>query len=101
VIIQLISGASGKNAVGNGMKNVSLGNAGNTIAGAMGGFGAGQTLSSLMPALTGAATTGAAAGAGGLDIGSIIGEFVDGGVGGAIITAFVGLIEDAMAGQKV
>ena len=37
LIIQLIAGAIGGNAVGAAAKNVNLGTAGNTIAGALGG----------------------------------------------------------------
>jgi hypothetical protein len=37
LIIQIIAGAIGGNAVGAGMKDASLGSAGNTIAGARGG----------------------------------------------------------------
>ena len=37
LIIQLIAGAIGGNAVGAAAKNVNLGTAGNTIAGAVGG----------------------------------------------------------------
>ncbi len=42
----------------------------------------------------------AVAGAGGLDIGSIIGQIVSGGVGGGILMVIVGLIKQAMGGQK-
>jgi hypothetical protein len=31
----------------------------------------------------------------------MIGQFVGGGIGGAVLTAIVGLIRNAMAGQKV
>ena len=40
-------------------------------------------------------------GAGGLDIGSIIGQIASGGVGGGILMVIVGLIKQAMGGQKV
>ena len=93
LIIQLIAGMIGGNAAAAGMKNASLGTAGNTIAGAIGGLGGGQLLSILMPALAGAA-------GGGLDIGAIVGQLVGGGVGGAILTIVIGLIKNAMAGQK-
>ena len=42
----------------------------------------------------------AAAGPGGLDIGSIIGQIASGGVGGGILTVVVGLIKQAMGSQK-
>ena len=44
IIIQLIAGIIGGNAAGSGIKNISLGTAGNTIAGALGGLGGGQLL---------------------------------------------------------
>ena len=42
LIVQLIAGAVGGNAIGAGMKNVDLGTLGNTIAGALGGAGGGR-----------------------------------------------------------
>jgi len=42
LIIQLIAGAIGGNAVGAASKDVNLGTLGNTIAGAVGGVGGGQ-----------------------------------------------------------
>ena len=54
-------------------------------------------LAQLIGALIGG--TGAA-GTGGLDIGSIIGQIASGGVGGGILMVIVGLIKQAMAGQK-
>lgn len=92
LFIQIIAGAIGGNAVGAGMKDASLGNAGNTIAGALGGLGGGQILQALIPAIVGAAGSG-------IDIGSIVGQLVGGGVGGAILTAIVGLTMKAMANR--
>ena len=51
LIIQLIAGAIGGNAVGAAAKNVNLGTAGNTIAGALGGAAGGSLLTSLIPML--------------------------------------------------
>lgn len=90
LIIQIVAGAIGGNAAGAGMKKISLGSAGNTIAGAIGGLGGGQLLQLIIPMLQGGA-------GGGVDIGSIIGQVVGGGVGGAILTAIVGAIKNAMA----
>jgi len=91
LIIQLIAGAIGGNAVGAGVKNVDLGTVGNTIAGAVGGAGGGTLLTALLPLLQGAA--------GNLDIGALVGQAVGGGVAGAILTAIVGLIKNGMSGQ--
>jgi hypothetical protein len=90
LIIQLIAGALGGNAIGSSMKNVNLGSTGNTIAGAIGGLGGGW-LTALLPMFQQAAATG------NIDIGSIIGQIVGGGVGGAVLTAIVGAIKNSMA----
>ena len=91
LILQLLGGAAGGNAIGKGMPNVDLGSLGNTIAGAVGGVGGGQILSMLIPMLAG--------GSGGLDVGAIVGQLIGGGAGGAILTAVIGLIKNAMAGK--
>jgi hypothetical protein len=91
LIIQLIAGAVGGNAVGAGVKNVNLGTLGNTIAGAIGGAGGGTLLTALLPLLQGAA--------GNVDIGALVGQAVGGGVAGAVLTAIVGLIKNSMSGQ--
>lgn len=90
LIVQLIAGAIGGNAMGSGLKNVDLGTMGNSIAGAIGGAGGGTLLTSLIPLLAGTA--------GNVDIGSIVGQAVGGGVSGAILTAIVGIIKNQMAG---
>ena len=77
LIIQLISGAVGGNIAGSAMKQYNLGTLGNSIAGVIGGEAA----------------------AGGLDIGSIIGQIISGGAGGGILMVIVGLIKQAMGGQ--
>jgi hypothetical protein len=92
LIIQIIAGTVGGNAAGSGMKKISLGSAGNTLAGALGGLGGGQLLELIIPALQGAA-------GGGTDMGSVIGQLVGGGAGGAILTAIVGAIKNAMSKQ--
>src|ERR1700758_473739 len=66
LIIQLIAGIVGGNAVGAALKDYNLGNLGNTIAGAIGGVGGGQILQALIPAIAGA--TG-----GGPRLGAIVG----------------------------
>jgi len=88
LIIQLIAGAIGGNAAGATMEKANLGPAGNTIAGALGGLGGGQLLSALIPALAGSA--------GGVDLASLAGQLVGGGVSGAIVTVIVGMIMNAM-----
>jgi len=77
LIIQLISGAVGGNIAGSALKQYNLGTLGNSIAGVIGGGVGAQ----IIGALVGGGTGAEAAGAGGLDIGSIIGQIVSGGVG--------------------
>ena len=84
LIIQLIAGVAGGNAVGAALKDYNLGNLGNTIAGAIGGIGGGEILQALIPAIASAAASG------GLDLGSIVGQIVGGGAGGAILTVVAG-----------
>ena len=89
LIIQVVAGAIGGNAVGAGVKDVNLGTLGNTIAGAIGGGVGGQILQALIPTL--------ALAAGNIDIGSLIGQVAGGGITGAILTAIVGIVKNKMA----
>ncbi len=82
LILQLIAGAVGGNIGGAALKNYSLGSTGNTIAGAIGGLGAGQ----LLPAILGMATSG------GFDIGNIAVS----GIGGIVLQIVAGLIKGQM-----
>ena len=88
LIIQIVAGIIGGNAVGAGMKNASMGTTGNSIAGGIGGLGGGWILSAL-----------AGMGYDAAGIGPIIGQIVGGGVGGAILTAIVGAIMKSMNKQ--
>jgi hypothetical protein len=94
LIIQLISGAVGGNIAGAALKQYNLGTLGNSIAGVIGGGVGAQIIGAL---LGGGGTD--VAGAGGLDIGSIIGQIASGGVGGGVLMVIVGLIKQAMGGQ--
>ena len=98
LIIQLVSGAVGGNIAGAAMKQYDLGTIGNSIAGLIGGGVGAQIIGALVGGGTGTGTD--LAGAGGLDIGSIIGQIASGGVGGGILMVIVGLIKQAMGGQK-
>ena len=93
LIIQLISGVVGGNAVGAALKDYNLGNLGNTIAGAIGGLGGGQLLQAAMPAIAGAA-------GGSLDVGAIVSQIVGGGAGGAILTVIAGLVKSMMTSHQ-
>jgi hypothetical protein len=77
LIIQIVAGAIGGNAAGAALKDVGLGAAGNTIAGAIGGGVGGQILTALLPMLANASST--------VDIASLASQAVGGGVAGAIL----------------
>jgi hypothetical protein len=94
LIIQLLSGAAGGNVVGGILKNLPLGPIAKTISGAVGGGLGGTLLQSLIPMLSGAASTG------GFDIATAAGQAVGGGVSGAIVTVIVGLIKNAVFKSK-
>ncbi|HKM70083.1 MAG TPA: hypothetical protein VJX94_08505 [Stellaceae bacterium] len=96
LIIQLVAGGVGGNIAGSALKQYDLGTIGNTIAGVVGGGVGAQIIGALLGGGAGAAV----AGAGGLDIGSIIGQIASGGVGGGILMVIVGLIKQAIGGQK-
>jgi hypothetical protein len=97
LIIEIIAGVIGGNAVGSAAKNYSLGPAGNSIVGGIGGLVLGQILAALGLGEPTMATEGAAAPAGaGLDIGALIGQLIGGGAGGAVLTVIIGLIKSMM-----
>ena len=89
LIIQLICGALGGNITGKLFKNIDLGTVGNSIAGILGGGLGGQLLN--------AAGLFTPAQGGAMDLASVIGNIVSGGVGGGVLMAIVGLIRSLMA----
>ena len=95
-IIQIIAGALGGNAAGAGVKKYSLGTAGNSIVGAIGGLILTQVLAAMGIGAPGMAPAEGAPAAGGLDIGALIAQVVGGGAGGAILTLIGGAIKNAM-----
>jgi hypothetical protein len=90
LVIELVAGALGGNAVGKTRTDMNLGPIGNTIAGAVGGVGVGQILQAVFPAVAGAA-------GGGLDLGSIVGQLLGGGAGGAVLTLIAALVKNMTA----
>jgi hypothetical protein len=90
VILNLIAGAAGGNAIGKTSPNFDLGTIGNTLAGLVGGGVLGQLVTLLLPAITTAFQSG------NLSVGGIVSQLVAGGAGGAILTAVVGLIKNSM-----
>lgn len=98
ILVQLIGGGVGGNVIGQIVKALNLGPAGNTIVGAIGGV-AGTWLASMIPGLNTliAGSAGAAGAAGGFDIGALAGQGATGLVSGGILTAIAGLIKSSMA----
>lgn len=86
LIIQLIGGAAGGNAVGL-LKQLPIGKIIATIAGLVGGVAGGQ-LADLLPLLQGL-----------LENSGMLGDAGASAGGGAILTLIVGLIKKAMAGS--
>jgi len=84
VILQLVSGVVGANALGAAVKSLNLGPVGNSIAGIIGGLLGGHLLASI----DGGAAAHAAA-AGGLNAGAIFGSIVGGAAGGGLLTTIV------------
>jgi hypothetical protein len=100
-IIQIVAGAIGGNAAGAGVKKYSLGAAGNSIAGAVGGLILGQVLAALGIGEPGTLTAeGAAPAAGGMDVGALVAQVVGGGAGGAILTLIGGAIKNMMGKSR-
>ena len=102
LIIQLVSGAVGGNVAGKFLKNLSLGTAGNSILGIIGGFGGGK----LLEMLTGAEGAGEAVAASadaatssGLDLTGILSNVGGGAAGGGVLTAIIGAVKNAV-GKK-
>lgn len=91
ILINLVSGALGGNAVGKASPSIDMGFIGNTIAGLVGGGALGQVVSMLMPAVTAAATSGD------MSLGGIVTQVIGGGAGGAILTALIGLLKNKAA----
>jgi hypothetical protein len=89
LIIQIIAGAVGGNAVGAASKDIDLGTLGNTIAGVVGGVGGGQLLTALIPMMADAGNN--------VDIGALASQAGGGGVAGAIVAAIVGVIKNKIA----
>jgi hypothetical protein len=77
MLIQIVSGAVGGNAAGAGLKNLSLGAAGNSVVGGIGGL-----LGSMLAS-------------GQLE--GMLANVVGGGAGGAVLIMVVGFIKKSMA----
>lgn len=89
ILVQLVAGVAAGNGVGKVAPNLSLGTAGNSVVGGIGGV----IISQLLPMLMGNA---AVAGTG-LDIATIAAGFISGGIGGGVTALVVGFIKSKMA----
>lgn len=90
LIIQIIAGLLGGNVAGAGAKNLSLGTAGNSVVGGIGGL-LGGFLTSML-----GGEAGAALDLSNLDIGALVQSVAGGGVGGAILTVIAGMLKKAL-----
>jgi hypothetical protein len=88
LIILIVAGVIGGNAIGKSLPKYDLGAVGNTIAGAIGGIGGGLILQVVALAIAG----------GGLALG-VIGPLIGGGVGGAILTIVTSNLKSRMANK--
>jgi len=96
LLISLVSGVVGGNAAGAAMPaDKNLGAIGNSIAGLFGGGFGGYAMQAL-GLLAQVSTQASAAGSTGMDLTSILTNIGASGVGGAVLTAVVGLIKNAM-----
>ena len=91
LVVQIIAGVVGGNAVG--MSKQSMGPGLNSIVGGIGGVVLGQ----IIAAVTG--EPAAAAAGGGVDLAALISSIVGGGAGGAVLTFIIGLIKSKMHPQ--
>lgn len=92
LLISLISGAVGGNVAGAAMKDKSLGTAGNSIAGILGGGIGGAILQAL-------GVLGQAGSSGSLDLTSILSNVASGGVGGGLLLVIISVLKGVM-GKK-
>jgi uncharacterized membrane protein YeaQ/YmgE (transglycosylase-associated protein family) len=84
ILMNLVAGAIGGNAVGKASPSFDLGTLGNTISGFVGGGVLGQVVTLLLPSLV----------SGKFDVGTIVTQLIGGGAGGALLTAIVGAIKN-------
>ena len=83
LFIRIVAGAIAGNVVAAWVKDCIIGQAGNTILGVIGGLGGGLILAD-------------AAAGDCVEVGSVIGQLVAGGIGGAMFTYVLGSVKNAM-----
>jgi len=94
LVIQIMAGAVGGNAVASLLRHFNLGPLGNSIAGMIGGALGGQILNEFLTGSAGVVSSSAA-----LEFGSLLTQIVGGAVGGGLLTAIAALIRQAARGQ--
>lgn len=87
IIIQVVTGVIGGQAIGAALKQVDISQVVKVISGGVGGVGGGLLLDSL-----------AGGGAGGA-LGGYLGDVIGGGAGGAVLTGIVGLVMKQMGNR--
>ncbi len=87
ILINLVAGAVGGNAVGKASPAIDMGTILNSVTGVVGGGILGQLIPLVLPALM----------SGNLNISNIITQVIGGGAGGAILTALIGLVKNKAA----
>ncbi len=100
IIISVISGAIGGNALGGGLTKLNLGGLGNTIAGAVGGLGAGEGLAMLTSPEGAAPLAGMAEAAAGGGIAALLAAAAAGGAGGGVLTGMIAMARRKMGGGE-
>jgi uncharacterized membrane protein YeaQ/YmgE (transglycosylase-associated protein family) len=97
LIISAVSGVAGGNVSGAAAPDKSLGVAGNSITGLLGGAFGGYLLQAFeLLNKSGVLPAGAENAVHGLDFGAILGDIASGGVGGGVVTFIVGLLKNMM-----
>lgn len=99
VIISLVSGLIGGNVAGAAAPDKSLGAAGNSVTGLIGGGIGGYILQVLDLFKKAGIDPMAAASAHGLDIGQILANVGSSGIGGALLMLIVGFLKNSMQKQ--
>ncbi len=90
LVVELVAGAIGGNGLASVAKNLDLGVLGNSLVGAIGGAAGTSFLGIVIPALENV---------GHVDIATLAGQAVGGGVLGAVLTAIVAAIRNVSAGK--
>jgi hypothetical protein len=91
ILINTIAGALGGVGAGKASPTFDLGTIGNIVSGLVGGGLLGQIVTLLLPSVLAAAQSG------NLSVSGIISQSIAGGAGGAILTAIIGAIKNKAA----